>query len=250
MSIRWLTAFLDTPRNDAAAAVEFWRQITKSTLSEKRGSTGEFATLLPETGDAYLRTQDVDEGHVGCHLDVHVDDLREHLARAVESGATVVKDLGTLVVLRSPAGLEFCLVTHRGEQTRPAPVRCPDGRTSLVDQVCVDLRTDLFDEEVRFWAALTGWERRSGALAEFEFLDRPDGMPLRVMFQRLEAADPARPVGVHLDLASDDHEAEASAHMLLGATVVRRARYWTTLRDPAGRDYCITRRDPSTGRLR
>lgn len=139
VSPRWLTAFLDTPRATAPAALAFWQQVTQSTLSGCRGSAGEFATLLPGNGDPYLRTQEVGDDRAGCHLDVHVDDVRMGLARAVSCGAGVVEDVGTYVVMGSPGGFEFCLVTHRGEQVRPLPVRWPDGHQSLVDQLCVDV---------------------------------------------------------------------------------------------------------------
>jgi len=136
------------------------------TLSGRRGSAGEFATLPPGNGDPYLRTQEVGGDRAGCHLDVHVDDVRLGVAHAVSCGAGVVRDVGTYVVMVSPGGFEFCLVTHRGEQARPLPVRWPDGHQSLVDQLCIDVPGDRFDAEVRFWTALTGWPPRSGALPE------------------------------------------------------------------------------------
>lgn len=249
MTVRWLTAFLDTLRTESAAPLAFWQQITASTLSVRRGSHNEFATLLPENGDPYLRAQDIDSGRAGCHLDVHVDDMRKHLAHAVSFGAGVVEDFGALVVLQSPGGLVFCLDEYSGEHVRPLPVIWPDGHQSLVDQLCVDVVSERFDDEVRFWSLLTGWQRRSGVLPEFEYLDRPAGIPLRLMFQRLGTAEPPRSGSAHLDLSCDDHQAEVTAHLGLGATLVRSAQQWVTLRDPAGREYCVTRRDPSTGRL-
>ena len=89
----------------------------------------------------------------------------------------MVEDFGVLVVLRSPGGLEFCLDEHSGEHIRPSPVPWPDGHQSLVDQLCVDVVSDRFDDEVRFWSLLTGWQPRSGALPEFEYLERPAGIP-------------------------------------------------------------------------
>jgi Glyoxalase-like domain len=120
----------------------------------------------------------------------------------------------------------------------------PSGQRSLVDQVCLDITPDGYDVEAAFWAELTGWERRAGARPEFEYLVRPHGIPLRLLLQRLDdARQPA--CGAHLDLACD----EVSRHLDLGASVERRTADWVTLRDPAGLAYCITRRDPGTGRL-
>jgi hypothetical protein len=248
MEIGWLTAFIDTPR-PADAAVDFWLGVTRSTLSARRGPAGQFATLLPELGDAYLRVQDIDAGRAGCHLDLHVDDVHRYADRAVSSGAQLVDDQGDLVVLRSPAGLVFCVVPHDGEQTRPGPVRWPDGRRTLVDQLCIDVAGDELDDEVAYWSELPGWAPRAGALGEFTPLERPAGMPLRLMFQRRGGADPALRAGAHVDLASDDRDAEVAEHLRRGAALVRRTDFWVTLRDPAGREYCVTRRDPATGLL-
>lgn len=52
---------------------------------------------------------------------------------------------------------------------------------------------------------------------------------------------------MHLDLACDDRDAEEQRHRVLGADFVRRTDQWTTMRDPAGRDYCLTRRSADTG---
>jgi hypothetical protein len=49
---------------------------------------------------------------------------------------------------------------------------------------------------------------------------------------------------MHLDLACDDAPAEVTRHVGLGAAVVRVTEQWTTLRDPAGREYCVTGRRP------
>ena len=154
--------------------------------------------------------------------------------RAVALGAAVVFEEPGLVVLRSPAGLPFCVVTWDGERVRPRPAGI-----SLVDQMCLDIPAGGFDPEADFWSALTGWPRRRSDLPEFDHLVRPEGMPLRLLLQRTGAER----AGMHLDLACDDVDAEVVRHVALGATVVRRVPGdWTTLRDPAGREYCVTAR--------
>jgi hypothetical protein len=50
-------------------------------------------------------------------------------------------------------------------------------------------------------------------------------------------------------LACDDVAAERERHEALGAVVVRQVPNCTTLLDPMGLAYCITRRAPSTGTL-
>jgi hypothetical protein len=219
---------LDTP---SRVAEPFWQAVTGSGRSARRGPDGQFATLLPADGDAYLRVQVVGDGPARAHLDLHVGDVAAQAGRAVALGASVLRDEGALVLLRSPAGLPFCLVAWHGEAVRPA------GGRSLVDQMCLDVPVAGFDPEADFWAALTGWRRRAGSLPEFDFLERPDGMPLRLLLQRVDAAP-----GMHLDLACTDRAAEVARHEQLGAHVVGVYDRWTTLRDPAGRAYCVTDR--------
>jgi hypothetical protein len=60
--VRWLTVFLDFPAGSFGAGVAFWREVTGSGLSPFRGAAGEFATLLPADGDAYLRVQRIADG--------------------------------------------------------------------------------------------------------------------------------------------------------------------------------------------
>lgn len=119
----------------------------------------------------------------------------------------------------------------------------PAGHRSLLDQVCLDLSSAVYDEKSQFWCALAGWERHRGTLPEFDYLVRPAGMPLRILLQRL--GDDDRGVRMHVDLACDAVDVERRRHESLGATTVRIAEHWTTLRDPAGLRYCITDRDPS-----
>jgi hypothetical protein len=57
------------------------------------------------------------------------------------------------------------------------------------------------------------------------------------------------PVRLHLDLASEDRDAEVARHVELGGRVVRTTPWWTTLLDPSGRAYCVTGRSPVSGRL-
>jgi predicted enzyme related to lactoylglutathione lyase len=244
-----MTAFLDFPAATFEQGSAFWQEVTGSAMSAPRGPHAEFATLRPAQGDAFLRVQRLQDGPAGCHLDVHADDVTAAAARAEGLGAAVIRQPDGYVVLRSPGGLSFCIVGHDGESERPPPTR-PGEHSSLVDQLSVDIPPESYGQEREFWSRLTGWPQSSGSRAEFTFLSRPDGMPLRLLLQRLDEPHRGR-VGctAHLDLACDDVPAERARHELLGARVVRVMATWTTLRDPAGLLYCITGRNPATGKL-
>lgn len=244
--IRWVTAFLDRPSDGFDATRDFWLAATGTVLSSSRGEREEFATLVPTTGDACLRLQRTLDGGAGSHLDLHVDDVSETTDRAAGLGASVVTEMTTLTSMSSPGGLAFCVVAHRGEEARPLPVGAV-GRRTLVDQVSIDIASDRFDEECRFWADLTGWSLRPGAEPDFAVLGRADGQPFRFLLQRRGADDVGLPTSCHLDLACDDIATSVDAHTKLGASVVARFPWWTVMIDPAGIEYCLTRRDPDTG---
>nr|WP_179670084.1 VOC family protein [Nocardioides thalensis] len=246
-----MTAFLDFAPGHLAEGASFWSALTGYGLSPVRGTAGEFATLEPPEGDAFLRVQRLRLGNDRIHLDLHVADLRAAAAHAVTLGASEVADHAEdgYVVLTSPGGFELCFVGN-GESARPRATAWPTGHESLLDQVCIDVPHDRFDTERAFWAALTGWPERASAVStDFCSLERPDGFPLRLLFQRLGADDAGDRTRAHLDWATTDRAAETERHVALGAEVRDVRQVWTVLSDPFGRAYCITDRHPVTGQL-
>ncbi|MER7896010.1 VOC family protein [Streptomyces sp. NPDC096046] len=242
MRISWTYAFIDRPREAFGAACAFWTAVTDTRLSELRGEHDEFVTLLPDGADACAKIQAVGPLSGGAHIDFCVDDVPEFAAAAVRLGASVVADLGSLVVLRSPAGQLFCADPWRGQSSRPGVVR-----GSRLDQVCVDIAPSAFDAEVAFWSTLlVGWESLPGSLPEFHVVKPPPGLPVRLLLQRL---DEERPASAHLDLACADVTATRARHEELGAAAVSAFPGWTVMRDPAGGMYCLTSRNPVTGGL-
>ena len=218
----WLTAFLDFTPDEYDAGVAFWQRVTGFGLSEPRGEQNEFATLVPPYGDAFLRVQRLAAGANGVHVDLHARDQE-------------------FEVLRSPGGLPYCLVPGI-ESIRPGPATWPGGNRSMVDQVCLDIPPEHYDEECAFWASLTGWELFDGGTPEFRRLRRPAGQPLNILLQRLDS--PGGAVRAHLDLSADDRDTEIRRHEQLGASVLRAHEGWTVMQPPAGPVYCITGRTP------
>ncbi len=245
--VTWLSAFLDLPVEEYAAAATFWSGVTGFPLSPPRGAYDEFASLLPPEGDDYLRLQRIAEGEPGIHLDLSVADARAAAGEAQARGARLDADHGTHLSLRSPGGLVFCFVSHGGRD-RPPARRWPDGQHSGVYQVCLDLPRETYDAEAGFWAAILDANREVlQARPEFEWLRGSQQLALDVLLQRLD--EPDGPVRAHLDLGTDDRPAEVRRHLALGADHVEDEQFWTVMRDPAGTPYCITDRDPATGRL-
>jgi hypothetical protein len=247
--VRWVWVFLDLPEAGSEVAVEFWRAVTRTTVSAWRGDHGQFSTLLPAQGDAWVKVQRVGGGggiHVDLDVDVPLEDARD-LARSLGAAILdeVLDDDGALevVVCSSPGGFEFCLTRWLPRETSRGQVRI--GQESLLDQVCLDIPSDRYAAEVAFWSALTRWGVQAVDSPEFERLEWPRELPVRFLLQRLE--EPSGPVRAHVDLACADVPAEVARHVRLGATEIGPGDGWVVLRDPNGREYCCTARDPLTG---
>lgn len=206
-------------------------------MSPRRGAADEFATLLPTEGDPVLRVQRTIDGSTGVHVDFHVDDVGAAAGRAVSLGATLLAESGH-AMLRSPAGLVFCFVADAGERRVPPPVGSPP---AALDQIAVDVPDRDFAGEIDFWSELLGWARRPASSHEFQRLEQPDGLPFRLLFQRLGRDSPARAAGAHLDIsAGEGREDVAARHVELGASHVATFDHWIVLEDPAGLPYCVT----------
>lgn len=105
----------------------------------------------------------------------------------------------------------------------------------LLREVIVDVPTAALEATRAFWAAaLLASPRVLADHPEFTALDGTAALP-HVGLQDIGDA-PAR---YHLDLESDDVEAEVDRLVRLGATEVYRGDGWVTLQDPAGLLLCV-----------
>jgi hypothetical protein len=240
----WLSIFADVPATHFATSRAFWEQVTATSAGPPAGDAAEFTPLLPHDGDRYLWLQRVDRDVGGWHPDLHVRDPAAAAGRATELGARLLRESADLVVLETPGGQPFCLVQEDGSRSRRRPPvpQWPSGRSSA-DQLCLDIPGGRYDDETRFWAALTGWPAVGTSAPEFGRVNPPAALPVQFLLQRLGADDAGGP-RAHLDMSADDRDAEVGRHLELGATLVRAAEGWTTLHDPAGLTYCVTRRRP------
>jgi hypothetical protein len=266
VAFRWLTVFVDFPAAEFEPGIAFWRAVTGYGLSAFRGGPGpggDFATLLPPSGDAYLRVQRVLAGSGGYHLDLHVDTaggapraLDEAADLAVALGATVRhREPGEVIVADSPGGFTFCLVRWERERAVPVPQTVDasvDGSSvdgsgvSRVDTLCLDIPPELFTSESAFWAALTGQAPQPAPVPGFAYLTGPAGagMPVRLLLQSLEEAAPGQRVRGHVDFGCTDRDAAVAWHVDHGARVTGAFQYWTVLTDPGGHEYCLVGRPP------
>jgi catechol 2,3-dioxygenase-like lactoylglutathione lyase family enzyme len=105
----------------------------------------------------------------------------------------------------------------------------------LLREVIIDVPSEQLDATRHFWAgALDGTVRPLDEHPEFAALDGPAALP-HVGFQDI-GPSPAR---LHLDIETDDIEAEVTRLCALGAVIEERREHWVVLRDPAGLLFCL-----------
>jgi len=132
--------------------------------------------------------------------------------------------------------------------TRACSSHCGPGDTgvahySRIDKIVIDVPAPAHDREVAFWAAATGRDpKHIEQYPEYHFFDLPTEH-IGLLTQRLDDG----PGRVHVDIHTDDLEAEVARLEALGAERVRRSHAWWIMRDPAGLLFCVLPDPP--GRL-
>ena len=102
--------------------------------------------------------------------------------------------------------------------------------------VLIDCNTSDVDEAARFWSEALGravdLEHR-GSRGNYRMLTTPPDEPI-VQLQRVEHES-----RVHIDIESDDIEAEVARLEKLGAKLVERVKRWVVMQAPTGQRFCV-----------
>lgn len=102
----------------------------------------------------------------------------------------------------------------------------------------IDCATDDVDAAATFWSAALGLERRKNSDPEetnYVALDtRPNDYHVEV--QKVD-----HPSRVHLDIESDDIEAEVRRLVALGARRIGPVKRWVVMEAPTGQRFCVVR---------
>ena len=109
---------------------------------------------------------------------------------------------------------------------------------SRLAQILVDVAPGDHDATVGFWSGALGRPARPHG-EEYTFLGGEIAGEVTFYLQRLEAG----PSRVHLDLETDDLDAEVARLERLGATRVEMIEDWQVMRDPAGLVFCVLPRE-------
>lgn len=108
---------------------------------------------------------------------------------------------------------------------------------SRLSNLVIDCRTDDVDAAAAFWAAALGRQAEAGdgAADPYRLLaGPPDEMKILVQSVTHESR-------VHLDIETDDVEAEARRLEGLGARRVAKVNTWWVMQAPTGQRFCIVR---------
>lgn len=105
----------------------------------------------------------------------------------------------------------------------------------------IDCQDGDLDAAARFWGAALG-RRAAPAEGSYVPLERRPG-DLHMLLQRVD-----HPSRVHLDIESDDVDAEVERLEKLGARRVQEVQTWWVLEAPTGHRFCVVR--PQDGPLR
>ena len=120
---------------------------------------------------------------------------------------------------------------------------------SCLGGLIIDCRTNDLDKEAQFWSEALGFEIRPTVDpddANYVVLDTPEGEPY------IELQSVEHPSRVHLDIKTDDLEAEVQRLERLGATRVKKVKDWWILEAPSGHRFCVIPLHPgqNVGRLK
>jgi hypothetical protein len=109
---------------------------------------------------------------------------------------------------------------------------------SRLTSALFDVPDEVFAAETAFWSGALGRTPESDGDDEDYAGLKGLTSGLQVMVQRIGGEGPAR---IHLDIETDNVEAEVQRLERLGAKRVKAIESWWVMRDPAGLLFCVVR---------
>jgi hypothetical protein len=105
---------------------------------------------------------------------------------------------------------------------------------SRLSTIVIDCQADDLDDATAFWSAALA--RPAGeADALYAELQSPAGEP-KILLQKVD-----HPSRVHLDIETDDLEAEVARLETLGARRIGDVKRWVVMEAPTGHRFCVVR---------
>jgi hypothetical protein len=111
---------------------------------------------------------------------------------------------------------------------------------SAITAIVIDVPSEYHADEVGFWAGASGKELKR--LNHDEYHGARLSSTLVLLVQELGDGAPR----VHIDIHTDDVDAEVARLAALGAAEVDRVDDWVVMRDPAGLPFCVVHARPGS----
>jgi predicted enzyme related to lactoylglutathione lyase len=109
---------------------------------------------------------------------------------------------------------------------------------SRINGILIDCNVDDIQAAAQFWAGALGRTvdpSHPGTRGNYVMLETPPD-EISVQIQRVDHES-----RVHIDIETDDIEAEVARLQKLGATVHKRLERWVVMQAPSGQRFCIVR---------
>src|SRR5690348_15719148 len=106
---------------------------------------------------------------------------------------------------------------------------------SQLSSLIIDCKTDDLEAAAKFWSQALGRPYKSDGDGKYMHLETAADEPV-VMVQRVQHDS-----RVHLDIESDDVEAEVRRLEALGARRIEAIRTWVVMEAPTGQRFCVVR---------
>lgn len=103
----------------------------------------------------------------------------------------------------------------------------------------IDCKTEDLDAAADFWAGALGFKRDSAdtpAHTSYVHFEKKDPNGLHIEVQKVDHES-----RVHLDIESDDIEAEVARLEKLGAKRLKKIETWVVMEAPTGQRFCVVR---------
>jgi predicted enzyme related to lactoylglutathione lyase len=236
---------IDCRAADLAAASNFWSQaLGLPVLDANEGGAGRYAVLGNAAGGLHVEVQVVDH-ESRLHLDIEADDIDAEATRLEALGALRIGNpRGRWWVMQAPSGQRFCVIhwRERGLPSAPVSEASVAGHHSALVALVIDCRTESLETALAFWSAAL--ERPIASHDQdgdgrYGELQTSDAEPF-LLLQKVEH-DPR----VHLDIETDDLDAEVARLEALGAQRVAFAKRWWVMQAPTGHRFCVVRQQPA-----
>jgi len=248
MAQRLAGFMIDCRDGDLAAARTFWSgALGLSVTDPDEGGEGRYAVLSTGPGGLHLEVQMVEHA-ARLHLDIEAKDIEAEAERLEALGATRVSNPhGRWWVMQAPTGHRFCVVRWREREPRaPAMRATPLSHRSALVAFVLDCQVTNLDAALAFWSAALNRpigdsdQDGDGKYAELKTAaDEPF-----LLLQRVDH-DPR----IHLDIETDNLDAEVARLEALGAQRVAFVKRWWVMQAPTGHRFCVVRQQPAKPEL-